>query len=316
MDINKLLIIYFLVAHLQLFSQGFETQKKFAFPNEISSKDFINITKNIDGFSSFYHSIYTYYDLYLDSDNKDLFKMNYSLRFRKRTINDSLENYTFQLKDEMNIKKNIRMEVEEKELDFYNIKYNDEWTPLTNVLDTIFNLYNKSLTKEDSISYLQNLNLISKWIKIKANGSIAPFQRLRHIDSLIFDELKIKNFTPVLIGSSVRIRGHIYIDSTKTANEKIQFNRKNKDQIPLFFQENKKLNWLFESSLDNSFFIYLKNKKSIRIKEYEVENKFMYAEKGQQLLTKYEEIISKKLGFDIKYDSKYKQSIQYFINNK
>lgn len=315
MDINKLLIIYFSVAHFQLFSQGFETQKKFALNDEIIFTDFINNSKNLDGFSSHYHSTYTYYDLYLDSDNNDLFKMNYSLRFRKRTINDSLENYTFQLKDEMNIKKAIRMEVEEKELDFYNVKHNGEWIPLTNVLDTIFNLHNKSLNKEDSISYLQNLNLISQWIEIKANAPIAPFQKLRSIDSLIFNELKVKNFSPVLIGSSVRIRGHIYIDSTKTANEKIQLNRASKKNTPLFFQENKKLNWLFESSLDNSFFIYLKNNKTIRIKEYEVENKFINSIKGQQLLTKYEEIISEKLGFYIKYDSKYKQSIQYF-NNK
>lgn len=315
MDINKLLIIFFSVVHFQLFSQGFETQKKFALNDEISFTDFINSSKYIDGFSSHYHSRYTYYDLYLDSDNNDLFKMNYSLRFRKRIINDSLENYTFQLKDEMNVKKSIRMEVEEKELYFYNVKHNDQWIPLTNVLDTIFNLYNKSLTKDDSISYLQNLNLISKWINIKANGSIAPFQKLRHIDSLIFSELKIKNFSPVLIGSSVRIRGHIYIDSTKTAKEKIQFNRANRNNTPLFFQENKKLNWLFESSLDNSFFIFLKNNKTIRIKEFEVENKFINPIKGQQLLIKYEEIISEKLDLHIKYDSKYKQSIQYFINN-
>ena len=315
MDINKSLIIFFSVAHLQLFSQGFETQKKFALNDEISFTDFINISENIDGFSSHYHSRYTYYDLYLDSDNNDLFKMNYSLRFRKRTINDSLENYTFQLKDEMNKNKSIRMEVEEKELDFYNIKDNNEWIPLTNVLDTIFHLYNKSLTRKDSSSYLRNLNLISKWIKVKANGSIAPFQKLRHIDSLIFDELKIKNFSPVLIGSSLRIRGHIYIDSTKTVKDLIQFNRKDKNNTPLFFQGNNKLNWLFESSLDNSFFIYLKNNKTIRIKEYEVENKFMDPIKGQQLLMKYEEIIADKLGFQIKFDSKYKQSIQYFNNN-
>ena len=74
-------------------------------------------------------------------------------------------------------------------------------------------------------------------------------------------------------------------------------------------------NWLFESSLDYSTFVYLKNNETIIIKEYEVENKFIALEKGRDLLKKYEKIMTGNLGMYIKYDSKYKQSIQYFNSN-
>ncbi len=315
MDIKKPLIICLSLIFLQFFGQGVEMQKKFAFPKDISFEDFIISSKNQQEFNSFYHSSYLYYDLYIDSDKNDLFQMGYSLRFRKRIINDSIINYTFQLKDEMALGKEIRMEVEEKELDFYNVKQGNKWLPLTRVLDTIFNLYTKLPTKKDSNSFFQNLNLIENWMKSKAVGSIAPFQRLRHVDSLTFNNKKIKSFKPVLVGSSIRKRGHIYVDSTYTAKEKIQYNRKNKAKTPLFFQENSQYNWLFESSLDYSTFIYLINNETIKIKEYEIENKFIDAQKGRALLNKYEKIMVEKLGLYIKYDSKYKQSIQYFITN-
>ena len=295
---------------LQSFGQDVETQKKFTFPQSVSIQDFVTNTENLSEFKSYYHSINLYYDLYLDNENKDLYKMGYSLRFRKRIMNDSIETYVFQLKDEMGLEKEIRMEVEENELDFYRVKDEGEWTPLPAVLDVIFNLYSDLSSKPDSILFSHNVELIEKWIKTKANGSIAPFQRLRYIDSLTFDPNKVKSFRPVLIGSSFRKRGHIYVDSSYTAQEKLPFNRKNKTETPMFFKLNTNYNWLFESSIDNATFIYLKNNKSVNIIEYEVENKFIDAQKGHDLLKKYENIMVNRLGLHIKYDSKYKQSIQ------
>ena len=204
------------------------------------------------------------------------------------------------------------MEIEEKELDFYNVMYNEKWVPLTMVLDTVFDLYNNLLTKKDSNSFFHNLNLVEKWMKSKANGPIAPFQRLRHIDSTKFNEKKISSFKPVIVGSSVRKRAHIYVDNEYTTKEKLSFNRKNKDETPVFFQDNGEYNWLFESSLDDSKFLYLKNNKKSIVKEYEVENKFIDPEKGKSLLKKYEENLVENLGLVIKYDSKFKQSIEYF----
>ena len=295
---------------LQSFGQDVETQKKFTFPQSVSIQDFVTNTENLSEFKSYYHSINLYYDLYLDNENKDLYKMGYSLRFRKRIMNDSIETYVFQLKDEMGLEKEIRMEVEENELDFYRVKDEGKWTPLPAVLDVIFNLYSDLSSKPDSILFSHNVELIEKWIKTKANGSIAPFQRLRYIDSLTFDPNKVKSFRPVLIGSSFRKRGHIYVDSSYTAQEKLPFNRKNKTETPMFFKLNTNYNWLFESSIDNATFIYLKNNKSVNIIEYEVENKFIDAQKGHDLLKKYENIMVNRLGLHIKYDSKYKQSIQ------
>ena len=316
MDIKKTLIVCLSFLFFMLFfGQGLDTQKKFALPENITFEDFIVVTKNQEHFNSFYHSSYLYFDLYIDTDEKDLYEMGYSLRFRKRIFNDSITNYTFQLKDEMTLVKEIRMEIEEKELDFYNIKQNNKWIPLTHALDTIFDLYSKLSNKKDSISFHKNLSLIKEWIKVKSSGSIAPFQRLRHIDSLTFNDNKIKSFVPVLIGNSIRKRAHIYVDSTYTVNEKLKFNRRIKANTPLFFQENLNFNWLFESSLDYSTFVYLKNNETIIIKEYEVENKFIALEKGRDLLKKYEKIMTGNLGMYIKYDSKYKQSIQYFNSN-
>ena len=311
MGIKKILLVWWLLfPTLQSFGQDVETQKKFAFPQSACIQDFVTNTENLSEFRSYYHSLNLYYDLYIDNENKDLYKMGYSLRFRKRIMNDSIESYTFQLKDEMGLEKEIRMEVEETELDFYRLKDEGKWIPLPVVLDTIFNLYSDLSSKSDSNLFSHNLKLIEKWIKIKANGSIAPFQRLRYIDSLTFDQNKVESFKPILIGSSFRKRGHIYVDSVYTAKEKLPFNRKDKTKTPVFFKLNTNYNWLFESSIDNATFIYLKNNKSVEIKEYEVENKFIDAQVGRDLLKKYEKIMVNRLGLHIKYDSKYKQSMQ------
>jgi hypothetical protein len=311
MGIKKTLLVWWLLLPLlQSFGQGVETQKKFAFPQSVSIEEFARNTENSIEFKTHYHSLNLYYDLYVDNENKDLYKMGYSLRFRKRIVNDSIESYTFQLKDEMGLEKETRMEVEETELDFYRVKDGGKWIPLPVVLDTIFNLYSDLGSMPDSNLFFHNLKLIEKWMNIKANGSIAPFQRLRHIDSLTFDLNKLKSFRPILIGSSLRKRGHIYVDSLYTVKENLPFNRKGKTETPEFFKLNTNFNWLFESSIDNSTFTYLKNNRAVKIKEYEVENKFIEAEAGLDLLKKYEKIVVNRLGLYIKYDSKYKQSIQ------
>ena len=310
MGIKKILLVWCLFPILQSFGQDIETQKKFAFSQNVCIEDFVTDTENLSEFKSYYHSLNLYYDLYVDNENKDLYKMGYSLRFRKRIINDSIVSYAFQLKDEMGLEKEMRMEVEETELDFYRVKDGGKWIPLPVVLDTIFNLYSDLSSQSDSNLFFHDLKLIEKWIQVKANGSIAPFQRLRYIDSLAFDQNKVKSFRPILIGSSFRKRGHIYVDSVYTAKEKLPFNRKDKNKTPVFFKLNTNYNWLFESSIDNATFIYLENNKSIEINEYEVENKFIDAQLGRDLLKKYEEIMVNRLGLHIKYDSKYKQSMQ------
>ena len=194
MGIKKTLLVWWLLLPLlQSFGQGVETQKKFAFPQSVSIEEFATNTENSIEFKTHYHSLNLYYDLYVDNENKDLYKMGYSLRFRKRIVNDSIESYTFQLKDEMGLEKETRMEVEETELDFYRVKDGGKWIPLPVVLDTIFNLYSDLGSMPDSNLFFHNLKLIEKWMNIKANGSIAPFQRLRHIDSLTFDLNKLKS---------------------------------------------------------------------------------------------------------------------------
>ena len=310
MDIKKGLIKILILIAFQAAGQGVEIQKKYSFSDKQDIKAFVTSTASLSNFKSHYHAINIYYDLYLETDKNDLYNMGFSLRFRKRIMHDSIVSYTFQLKDEMNVNKEVRMEIEEKELDFYSVKDGLKWTPLTIVLDTIFNFYNKSTKEKDSAIFYHNLLLINSWINTKANGAIAPFQRLRHIDSLTFNNRKIQSLRPVLIGRSVRKRGHIFINQHYTQVEKLPFNRKNINETPLFFQQNPTYNWLFESSLDDATFSTLNGQKTVNIKEYEVENKFNNEVKGRILLNEYEDVLINSLGLIVKYDSKFKQSMQ------
>ena len=310
MDIKKGLITILILIVFQAAGQGVETQKKYSFSDKQNIKAFVASTASLSNFKSHYHALNIYYDLYLETDKNDLYNMGFSLRFRKRIMHDSIVSYTFQLKDEMNVDKEVRMEIEETELDFYSVKDGLKWTPLTTVLDTIFNFYNKSTKEKDSAIFYHNLLLINSWINTKANGAIAPFQRLRHLDSLTFNNRKIQSLSPVLIGRSVRKRGHIFIHQQYTQDKKLPFNRKNINETPLFFQQNPTYNWLFESSLDDATFSTLNGQKTVNIKEYEVENKFNNEVKGRILLNEYEDVLINSLGLSVKYDSKFKQSMQ------
>ena len=310
MDIKKVLFTLLVFIGFQATGQGLETQKKYSFADKQDMKDFVASTAAMSNFKSHYHALNIYYDLYLETDKNDLYNMGFSLRFRKRIMHDSIVSYTFQLKDEMNVDKEVRMEIEEKELDFYRVKDGLKWTPLTTVLDTIFNFYNKSTKEKDSAVFYHNLLLINSWINIKANGAIAPFQRLRHLDSLTFNKRKIQSLRPVIIGRSFRKRGHIFINQQYTQHKKLSFNRKNINETPLFFQQNPTYNWLFESSLDDATFSTLNGYKTVNIKEYEVENKFNDEVKGRILLHEYEDVLINELGLSVKYDSKFKQSMQ------
>ena len=285
-------------------------QKKYFFSDKQNIKAFVASTASLSNFKSHYHALNIYYDLYLETDKNDLYNMGFSLRFRKRIMHDSIVSYTFQLKDEMNVDKEVRMEIEEKELDFYRVKDGLKWTPLTTVLDTIFNFYNESTKEKDSAVFYHNLLLINSWINIKANGAIAPFQRLRHVDSLTFNNRKIQSLRPVLIGKSARKRGHIFINQQYTQEKNYPLTEKNINETPLFFQQNPTYNWLFESSLDDASFSTLNGQKTVNIKEYEVENKFNNEVKGRILLNEYEDVLINSLGLSVKYDSKFKQSMQ------
>ena len=65
-----------------------------------------------------------------------------------------------------------------------------------------------------------------------------------------------------------------------------------------------------ESSLDDATFSTLNGQKTVNIKEYEVENKFNNEVKGRILLNEYEDVLINSLGLSVKYDSKFKQSMQ------
>jgi len=310
MDIKKGIIIILTFILFRSFSQGVEIQKKFSFLENHDINNFVSSSASLNYFKSHYHSLDIYYDLYLETTKNDLYNMGFSLRFRKKIIKDTIVSFTFQLKDEMNENKEIRMEIEEKELDFYYVKEKSKWTALTSVLDSIFEFYEKSIFEKDSAVFFHNLSLINDWINLKANGAIAPFQRLRHIDSLVFNINKIQSLKPILIGKSIRKRGHVFVDHKYTKEKKLPFNKKNANQTPTFFKQNPTYNWLFESSLDYATFSSINAYKTVNIKEYEVENKFNNELKGLKLLSEYENVLIKSLGLIVKYDSKFKQSMQ------
>ena len=313
MGIKGLLLANFLVLlSWSVISQGMEEQRKYAIPLSISNENLIENINGLGGFSSYHHSTLIYYDLYMDTPNLRLFELGYSLRFRKRYFNDSTCTYSFQLKSEMNSSTEIRMEIDEPELTFYRVKENQKWVSLEVILDRIFSRYEQSSQPNLDNSLIEQLQFIEDWITFKIKGAIAPFQKFSYQHPEEFEYIKSVGLVPIICGKSERSRGHIYVDheTKNTSLSKIPLNKIKMDDKPQFFVDEPLQNWILEFSLDNSeFFAFNQQKEAIRFREFELENKYMNANKGTRLLERFEDGLTQDFLLTLKLDSKYRQCI-------
>lgn len=325
---NKSFKIKLLVLCISFFSLGTyaqtEEQRKYVFSK--ITPEFMSMINSgkVSGLSTMKHSDYTYVDIYLDTADLALYKNNLSLRIRKRHFGNGIVEYGMQLKSEMIKHGDVRMEVEEDELDFYNIVLDDKTTvKLQDELNTVFKRFislvesdENSIIRDDSIISSKLLN-INKWIAFKLSSPIAPFQKLNRVESISKESLR--TLKPVMIGKSQRQRVHIYIDRENTSDDLINFPASSRalSSTPEVLRSKTKI-WTMESSFDSAKFYPLVNTLNNgssfhQINEYEVENKYLPHANSNVLLNRFEQGLIKNYKADINLESKYKQSIKGLI---
>jgi hypothetical protein len=310
MGIKSIVFLGLLTLCFTTFSQGIEEQRKYQSEDISSLRSFLLSSDSLDGFKSFHHSEYIFYDLYLDTPNRELYEIGYSLRLRKKIYDEINTAYAFQLKSEMQNSQGFRTEIEEPELDFYMLKHQSEDYSLSQLLDEIFDLLEDNKLNELG-PYFESLN---NWITYKANGAIAPFQKMRNWKNPPFSIEKIQLLQPAIIGKSKRIRNHFYV-YLKDANDILGFDLDlvRAGNLPTFFIDHPERYWLVESSLDSSIFYSLLDSsyRPISIEEFEMESKYISDEIGIQILDQLEAKLKSKFGLKVQLDSKYKQSIKF-----
>ncbi len=300
-----------------LLAQGTEEQRKYLIKDEKALLNFINSSGQLEGLSLFNHSQYTYFDLYLDTPEFDLYKNKLSLRFRKRIFSDTLVTYGLQLKSEMETYSSVRMEIEEKELGFYRVKTDKGWIELPKILDVIFSQIQNNKFDISSVEFQQALSSIQKWIQLNSGSTISPFQKIAFLKLKGLGTEKIATIKPMIVGSEKRIRSHIYIDPAKTIIElrNMPMNSLELSTVPDFFKKNNSFNWILETSVDSAVFysLFKTNKTQVEIFEFEVENKYFLHEKGTEIMNLFEKNLKSNFQMENLMDSKYRQSIKKFL---
>jgi hypothetical protein len=315
---NKFLIFLFLISSFSALAGSQEEQRKYIFDNIDSRLSTFVKEGKLKGLKVLGHSVYNYYDLYLDTDERDLFNKNLSLRLRKRFFADGSIAYGIQLKSEMLNNGDVRMEVEEDELKFFKIFHNNVIYSMTNIMTEMFDYFEQKTSDNENVhfqsdAYMQErVDIISTWTHFKIKSSIAPFQKL--IRSGINLE-KLKTLKPVMIGKSIRSRSHIYIDRSDTNQELKTFNQSLRSQLetPDLVRGTDKI-WTMESSLDRARFYPLQIQKNFHeINEYEIENKYLPLIGVERLFKQFETGLIETYGAQINLDSKFRQSMLNFL---
>ncbi|MES2285902.1 MAG: hypothetical protein V4547_09465 [Bacteroidota bacterium] len=319
MAINTLfkILLFSFISSNMLLAQGTEEQRKYLIKDEKALLNFINSSGQLEGLSLFNHSQYTYFDLYLDTPEFDLYKNKLSLRFRKRIFSDTLVTYGLQLKSEMETYSSVRMEIEEKELGFYRVKTDKGWIELPKILDVIFSQIQNNKFDISSVEFQQALSSIQKWIQLNSGSTISPFQKIAFLKLKGLGTEKIATIKPMIVGSEKRIRSHIYIDPAKTIIElrNMPMNSLELSTVPDFFKKNNSFNWILETSVDSAVFysLFKTNKTQVEIFEFEVENKYFLHEKGTEIMNLFEKNLKSNFQMENLMDSKYRQSIKKFL---
>jgi len=292
-----------------------EEQRKYVFSSPSDNTiSIINGGGQLDGLSIKKHSDYEYFDLYLDTDNLALIKNKLSLRIRKRDYGNGEIGYGIQLKSEMLKSGDIRMEIDENELDYMKIYFQGKTIDLTKNLESIFQRFTQIINGTEKVDITQDLilkeqvNLLNHWIAFKINAAIAPFQKLRNLK---IDKNELATLRPLLLGKSSRARSHVFIDRENTTQDLIDFKPSQIEAgaVPVLLQSNRFV-WLMESSFDRAIFFGLEKSGFHIINEYEVENKYHPLEQGRAMLNRFEQQVLERLDGEINLESKYLQSMK------
>ncbi len=292
-----------------------EEQRKYVFNSPSNNTiSIINGGGQLDGLSVKKHSDYEYFDLYMDTDNLALIKNKLSLRIRKRDYGNGEIAYGIQLKSEMLKSGDIRMEIDENELEYMKIYFQGKTIDLTKNLESIFQRFTQIINGTEKVDITQDrilkeqVNILNHWIAFKINAAIAPFQKLR---KLKIDKNELATLRPLLLGKSNRARSHVFIDRENTTPDLINFKASQMEasSIPAILQSDRYV-WLMESSFDRAIFFGLEKSGFHIINEYEVENKYRPLLQGRTMLDRFELQIMRQLDGDINLESKYLQSMK------
>lgn len=310
--------ILFLLFALIGRTQNIETQRKYRSEKMSALVDFVIHSDSVSYFKTHFHQEIHTTDIYFDTPKEELFNLGLSLRFRRKKDDKNEYVYSLQLKTEMEKSDGVRVEVDEPELDFYVVVLPGYHHPLTYLLNDVFeNCLSFTSKKSDELKIPLEL---SQWFSAKAFAPISPFQKLVSLYPEIFTEEKMSELTPVSLGQSKRFRSHIYIDLKTYHNEfgTLQFNPKSVSEKLVFFETNQSAVWTMESSLDSSIFFSLKNnqKESFNLVEYEVESKYHFGEIAVQLLNDFEKKLLDKFQIVSHQNSKFRQSMLFFNEQK
>lgn len=319
---KKLILLLSIVISFNSFAGDTEEQRKYVFNGDTSKFEAFMSGGVLDGLSSKNHSEYTYTDIYIDTENLDLYKNNLSLRLRKRDYGDGTTEYGIQLKSEMLNHGDIRMEVEEDELNFYQVVHEGQVYSLQKTIDAMIaqflkvseNATRSTVLTQDSEMNVLNERLLS-WLRFKVNAAIGPFQKLNR---LLKDKANLATIRPMLIGMSKRSRSHIIIDKKNTTEDLVNIaqNSRSSADIPSDIAQ-EHLVWVMETSLDSAKFYSLYNKYAHKVEatihEYEVENKYRPDEVGTKIMNKFESSLIRSFKAQSNLESKYRQSMNHFI---
>lgn len=292
-----------------------EEQRKYVFPDLTEQTlQTVSVGAVVNGLTIQQHSVYEYQDLYLDTEDLDLLKRNLSLRIRRRDYGNGTIEYGMQLKSEMLRAGDVRMEIDESELDYMTVVYRGERRSLEGVLDSLFENFSRKLDSGRAVDLAgdltlqENLEVLNVWLTFKADSAIAPLQKLR---TLGLPLSKRRTLAVKLIGKSVRTRSHVFIDRRNTDPELIAFpaSIRPSSETPERLRSTDRI-WTMEASFDRAQFYSVVSNRNHLINEFEVENKYLPHANSRELLERFEAGLVGELGARVNLESKYLQSMK------
>lgn len=302
------IIIGFLIPTFCL-AQPTEEQRKYALPDTLAEYALLQEMNGAAGCQTRQHSAYRYTDIYLDTPDEFLLEMGYSLRMRRRILSDGTRGYSMQLKSEMLDSTAVRIEVEEKELDFYQtILTNGVAISLPRCMDSLMEWVSQRGIHTDQSAFNAYKGMVENWLASHVNAPITPFQYLKFAHPEVFTEDVLSSLKVQLIGHSYRIRGHVYFNSSRENLYGIEFIPRKGNELPPFFIENPEAIWMLETSLDYAQFYDADSiRPAVHVREFEVENKYPVSEACRQVFDAFEAALIAEFRIQVERDSKHVQ---------
>jgi hypothetical protein len=235
-------------------------------------------------------------NIYFSDKDAQLIQRGLGVRLRKVWKGQHPPQYVLQIKTEMEMPGDPRVEEEDRDL----VQQKIEGVSLISIIDRI--------AERKKISEIDR-RLLSAWMERKAQSSMAPFQELRK------RSVASKVLTPVVIGFSHRQRYHVLVDRKGEVSDLIllQDTEKNPLLIPPVFASHPHWIWLMEASWDESkFYAYDGLGEPFLIQELEIENKYRPREMGTKLMSRLEASLVPKFNFVLGRDSKFIRAYRHY----